>query len=176
MTNTEVSANLSQSAECVMRVLFSPPDIAGEIGFEFDPTTISINSPLTADCVVATQIGRQNPRAAITWLGPDGSVVASQDNVPFETVTRQGIIQQEARLPLSFTPFRAEDIGEYSCLAMITSDSFPGARTEVFRSVEIPSVGKQPQTHTGFTRFIFIILISNHSGHLQHPSSSVSRS
>ena len=144
MTNTEVGANLLRCAECVVRVLFSPPDIAGEIGFEFDPTTISINSSLTADCVVATQAGLQNPSAAIIWLGPDGSVATSQDNVPFEIVTRQGLVQQEARLLLSFSTFKPEDIGEYSCLAIIASDNFPGTHTGVFRSVEIPSFGKQP--------------------------------
>jgi hypothetical protein len=114
-------------------------NIVGEIGFQFDRETITINDDLQADCVVATQAGLRNPRADITWLGPDGSVYNSSQGVPFETVTKQGVEQQEARLPLSFKPFGPGDAAEYSCLATITSDDFPGSETQVFRTVEIPT-------------------------------------
>ena len=124
-----------------------PLDINGEIGFSFDRRNIQLNENLQAECVVATQSGLMNPRADITWLGPDGSVYNSTSGVPFERVVRGGTEQQEARLPLMFRPFGPADAGEYSCLASITSDDFPGSQTQVYRSLEIPSRGKQQHNH-----------------------------
>ena len=140
---SKLSKSVIQLRLCVgLRFCFFPSDIAGEIGFQFDRETFTFNDDLQADCVVATQAGVGNPRADITWLGPDGSVYNSSQGVPFETVTRQGVVQQEARLPLSFRPFGPGDAAEYSCLATITSDDFPGSETQVFRTVEIPGRGK----------------------------------
>ena len=137
-----IEVSNSTAPLCWFEFLFFSSDIVGEIGFQFDRETITINDDLQADCVVATQAGLRNPRADITWLGPDGSVYNSSQGVPFETVTRQGVEQQEARLPLSFKPFGPGDAAEYSCLATITSDDFPGSETQVFRTVEIPTRGK----------------------------------
>ena len=126
-----------------------PSDIAGEIGFSFSPESLRVNESLTAECVVSTQAGLSNPRADITWLGPDRSVFSSQQNVGFKAVGN-GISQQEARLPLNFPQFSASNFGEYSCIASITSESLSGARTNVFRSVQIPTIGN-PMTASANT-------------------------
>jgi hypothetical protein len=114
-------------------------NIAGDIGFSFTPSNLMINDTLLAECIVVTQAGLSNPRADITWLGPDGTVFSSLQDVGFSEVTTAGIRQQEARLSLTFPRFSAADFGEYACIAAITSDSVPGAQTSVFRSVQIPS-------------------------------------
>ena len=119
--------------------MYVPSDIAGEIGFSFTPPTLTINDTLLAECVVNTQAGLSNPRADITWLGPDGTVFSSLQDVVFSEVTTAGIRQQEARLSLTFPQFSAADFGEYSCIADISSDSFDDAQTSVFRSVQIPT-------------------------------------
>ena len=116
-------------------------DLQGGIGFMLEPTLVTLGNPLQADCVVAAPAGLQNPSADITWLGPDGSIFGSQQSVPFSEVTVNGNVQQEARLPLRFTSFGPADVGEYSCLASITSDSFPGEQTNLFRSFQIPTTG-----------------------------------
>ena len=124
---------------------YVPSDIAGDIGFSFTPSNLMINDTLLAECIVVTQAGLSNPRADITWLGPDGTVFSSLQDVVFSEVTTAGIRQQEARLSLTFPRFSAADFGEYACIAAITSDSVPGAQTSVFRSVQIPSApGKSP--------------------------------
>ena len=103
----------------------------------FDPTSIMLGEALGADCVVATQAGLSNARADITLLGPDGSAIASMTDVPFSPSRGQ----QEARLSRNFPSFTADDVGEYTCLATITSDSFPGASTRVSTTMQIPGAG-----------------------------------
>ena len=134
-----------------------PSDIAGEIGFSFSPESLRVNESLTAECVVATQAGLSNPHADITWLGPDGSVFSSQQNVGFKAVGN-GISQQEARLSLNFPQFSASNFGEYLCIASITSESLPGARTNLFRSVQIPTIGNPIYANTYSQGFIVVMV------------------
>lgn len=94
-----------------------------------------------AECIVITETGLTNPLVDIAWLGPDSTIFSSQLNQEFNPVTRNGAMVLEARLPLNLRQFSAEDIGEYSCIATILSDSFPTLRTTILRSVQIPTTG-----------------------------------
>ena len=132
---------------CNVVCVLASADINGEIGFSFTPMSLQFGEPLQADCVVITQSDLQNPQADITWLGPDGSIFGSMQDVPFSEVTRGGFTFQEARLPFRFPSFEENNVGEYSCLASITSDNVPGAQTSVFRSVQIPTISELPHTH-----------------------------
>ena len=122
--------------------IINAPGIPGAIGFTFTPESIGIGDPLMAECTVATSIGVNDPRARITWLGPDGTVFGDMQGIEFTEVTRDGNTQQEASLAINFPQFSVDDFGEYSCIAMITSDSVSGAETNVFGTLQIPSQGK----------------------------------
>ena len=101
-----------------------------------------VNQPLQANCDVFTQPSLANARADITWRAPNGSVVANQV-VPFMLRNNaDGTQSNVASLPLNFPQFTPDNFGEYTCLAIITSDDLPGARTGVLRTVEIPSSSK----------------------------------
>lgn len=116
-------------------------DIPGEIEFSFTPQTPLINQALVVNCIVITETGLSNPLVNIAWLGPDSTIFASQQDIEFNPVTRNGAVVLEARLSLNLPQFSAQDIGEYSCIAAIISDSFPTSQTTVLRSVQIPTTG-----------------------------------
>ena len=116
-------------------------DIPGEIEFSFAPQTPLINQALVVNCIVITDTGLSNPLVSIAWLGPDSTIFASQQDIEFNPVTSNGAVVLEARLSLNLPRFSAQDIGEYSCIAAIISDSFPTSQTTVLRSVQIPTTG-----------------------------------
>lgn len=116
-------------------------DIPGEIEFSFTPQTPMIGQLLVAECIVITETGLSNPLVNIAWLGPDSTIFISQQDIEFNPVTRNGAMVLEARLSLNLRQFSAQDIGEYSCIAAILSDSFPASQTTILRSVQIPTTG-----------------------------------
>ena len=101
---------------------------------------ITVGDPLTAECVVRTTLS--DARANIAWLSPQSAVIASGDGIAFEESNGQ----LEASLPTDFSSFTANDFGEYTCLAVITSPSSPGTQTSLFRTVEIPTTSKTQYT------------------------------
>lgn len=53
-----------------------------------------------------------------------------------------GVVRNVASLTYNIPQFTPDNFGEYTCLALITSDDLPGAQTGVLRTIEIPSSRK----------------------------------
>ena len=113
-----------------------------EIGFSISPTDAMMNQPLSLECTVITSASLVNPMADITWLGPDGTIMSVQTVAFLEMVDSQGNAQNMASLELDINQFTPDTFGEYRCIALVRSDSFPNTVTGTSRSIQIPSSGK----------------------------------
>ena len=133
-----------------------------DIGFSFNPTSIQINDPQTISCNVVAAAGLSNARADITILGPDSSVLTSATDVPLNEVMNGGFTQLEGSLSTMIFMFTTDNFGEYSCIAAVKSDSFPGQMTSIFRSIQVPTVGKlyTPAKKCFTAAYIIIVFFS----------------
>lgn len=113
-----------------------------EIGFSISPTDAMMNQPLSLECTVMTSASLINPMADITWLAPDGAIMSIQTVAFMEMMDSLGNALNIASLELDINQFTPDTFGEYRCIALVRSDSFPNIVTGASRSIQIPSSGK----------------------------------
>ena len=90
-----------------------------------------VGSPRVINCTVNTTDGVQSSSVMISWMGPGGAIITTNDRVTVGSVTDDGNNMYSSSL--QFVYLREGDEGTYTCNVMILD-------TSASRSVELQSL------------------------------------